>query len=402
MIPYFDGNRLNDIARRTILCILVLALLTSKLFAQEAQNIADLDFLYHQIQELPSYKDQFRGEKSYHNLYEKIRKDLRATDEIETYQKLLLLIQPINDNHLGLWRKSDSKASFSPLRMPIDTTEVKNKNSSSYSNSIEGIYINSDGSKRVLFEFKPDVYYLQNFNTGIIEAILNHTTNDSYDVVLFIGSPVPYVLNRNLKIQNGKLGNLNFYKLGYRLAPPLTSGHKKFEYRELKPEIGYLRLGNFNSSNDNFKVAKAFYDSIRTKITTQYIIVDLRNNLGGGYRTSKQFLTLLKKYHGRIFLLQNNNTVSNAEQFIIDIRSKKKLITLGETTRGTITYGSNYGKTVSLPSGRFIFYPTDMKGRKKDLIYESIGIRPDIILDPFGDDWIEQTLNYVNNERVKL
>ncbi|KLT65777.1 hypothetical protein AB669_09820 [Pedobacter sp. BMA] len=77
-------------------------------------------------------------------------------------------------------------------------------------------------------------------------------------------------------------------------------------------------------------------------------------------------------------------------------------MTLGETTRGTITYGSNYGKTVSLPSGRFIFYPTDMKGRKKDLIYESIGIRPDIILDPFGDDWIEQTLNYVNNERVKL
>lgn len=280
--------------------------------------------------------------------------------------------------------------------MLIDTMEVKTKNSSSYSNSIEGIYVNTDGSKHLLFQFEPNVYYLQSFKIGIIEAILNRTANESYDAILFVGSPVPYVLNRNFKIQNGKFGNLSFYKVGYRPVPPLEIGYNKFEYTKIKSEIGYLRLSNFSASNDNFNVAKAFYDSIRTKITTQYLIVDLRNNSGGGYRTSKQFLTLLKKYHGKIFLIQNNNTVSNAEQFIIDIRSKKRLVTLGETTRGTITYGSNYGKTVSLPSGRFIFYPTDMRGRIKDLAHESLGLRPDIVLDQFGHNWIEQTLNYLN------
>ncbi|WP_231460306.1 MULTISPECIES: S41 family peptidase [unclassified Pedobacter] len=401
MTFYLNDNRLAHVARRGMLYMLVLALFTtSKLLGQESKNIADLDFLYRQIQHLPSYKAQLKGKKSYQSLYQEIRKDLSSSDEFEVYQKLLLLIHPINDNHLGFWRKPDPTTEFKPRVIALDTTETTAKFSLISDNSIEGIYLRIDGSKHALLQFKTNFYYLQNFKTGIIEAIINRTAFGSYDAILFIGLPVPYVLNRNFRIKNGKLGNLNFYKVNHKLTNPLLLGQRKFEYRKIKPEISYLRLSSFSASNDNFRIAKAFYDSIRTEITTPYLVVDLRNNLGGGYRTSKQFLTLLKKYRGTIFLLQNSNTVSNAEQFLIDLRSKKKLMTLGETTRGTITYGSNYGNTVTLPSGRFIFYPTDMRGRAKDLVFESIGIEPDVFLGNVSDDWIEQTLKYVNNRNM--
>jgi C-terminal processing protease CtpA/Prc len=112
-----------------------------------------------------------------------------------------------------------------------------------------------------------------------------------------------------------------------------------------------------------------------------------------------QFIAFLKKYKGKICLLQNGYTISNAEQFIIDLKDNKNVTTLGETTKGTITYGSNVSKTLTLPSKRFLFYPTDMNGRAKDLAYESIGIKPDVALDAFSEDWITQTLNYIKKNQ---
>lgn len=68
---------------------------------------------------------------------------------------------------------------------------------------------------------------------------------------------------------------------------------------------------------------------------------------------------------------------------------------MGETTRGTLTYGSNYGKTFLLPSNRFVFYPTDMKGKSKHLMYEDIGIKPDIKIDSFEEDWLDYVVKYI-------
>lgn len=240
-----------------------------------------------------------------------------------------------------------------------------------------------------------NVYYLQNFKTGIVEVILNKSSDKAFDAIRFLRPPVPYVLYRNVKLTNGKLTGLNYQKLLSQTYVPANFSDKKYEYKELEKEIGYLRLSTFDSNNENIKVATDFFTKVRPTIKTKYLIVDLRNNGGGGNKTSGQFYTFLKKYSGKIFLLQNSNTVSNAEQFILNIKNTKKITTLGEDTRGTITYGSNYGKTIELPSNRFLFYPTDMNGRAKDLVYENIGIKPDISLDAFGEDWIDQTIKYI-------
>ena len=66
------------------------------------------------------------------------------------------------------------------------------------------------------------------------------------------------------------------------------------------------------------------------------------------FRTSQQFINFLSRYKGKIYILQNEKTASNAEKFIVRLIGKENVLTLGETTLGTLTYGSNYGKTLSL------------------------------------------------------
>lgn len=387
---------------KILYAIIVCLLIGSSLSAQEAQNIADLDFLYNSILKMPSYKDQLKHDKTYRKLYENLRKDLTSNDEFEIYQKLLQLIYPIKDNHLGLWRKPDSRFRFKYLKSSVDEQEVRLKYETYPKDSLEGIYIRPGSLDRyLLFRKMKNIYFLQNLKTGIVELILNQSANQTFDAIRFMAPPVPYVLYRNVKLVNAKLTGMNYQKLLPQSYAPINFSEGKYEYKALEQEIGYLRLSTFNSSNENIKDATDFFTKVRPTINTRYLIVDLRNNGGGGDKTSGQFYHFLKRYSGEIFILQNSNTVSNAEQFILNIKSTKKITTLGELTRGTITYGSNYGKTIELPSKRFLFYPTDMNGRSKDLAYESIGIKPDISLDAFGEDWIAQTIAYIKAKNEK-
>ncbi|HMI02034.1 MAG TPA: S41 family peptidase [Pedobacter sp.] len=364
--------------------------------AQEVQNIADLDFLYKSIKTLPSYRDQLKNDTAYRQLYERIRKDLTSNDEFEVYQKLLQLIYPIKDNHLGFYRKPDSTFRFKYLRLKTDPTELEAKFKNYPKDSLEGIYFRSNADEKyVVFRQKENLYYLQNLKTGLVEALLNKTGDQSIDAIRFLNPPLSYILYRNIKLSNGMLIGLSYQKLPIRAYAPVNFGYGNYEYKDLEQGIGYLRLTSFLSSNENIKVATDFFTKVRPTINTDQLIVDLRNNRGGGNKTSGQFAKFLKNYKGKIFILQNGITMSNAEQFIIDIKDKKDVTTLGESTRGTITYGSNYGKTIELPSNRFLFYPTDMSGRAEDLVFESIGVKPDVSLDAFTEDWISQTIKYI-------
>ena len=105
--------------------IILLSISVFKLNAQEAKNIADLDFLYKSIQQLPSYKDQLKSDKSYDQLYQRLRTELNINDDFEVYQKLLELIYPIRDNHLGLYRKPDSIYKFQYLKPAIDYNNIR-------------------------------------------------------------------------------------------------------------------------------------------------------------------------------------------------------------------------------------------------------------------------------------
>ena len=93
----------------------------------------------------------------------------------------------------------------------------------------------------------------------------------------------------------------------------------------------------------------------------------------------------------------NNGTLSQGEIFTLQLKQFKNIKTLGQTTKGMLTYGSNYGKREKLPSQSFEVYVTDMKGDKRLIPYENYGINPDIILSD-TKDWIEQTIKIIRKE----
>jgi C-terminal processing protease CtpA/Prc len=142
--------------------------------------------------------------------------------------------------------------------------------------------------------------------------------------------------------------------------------------------------------------SQQFYDSIKNLLSGPNLILDLRNNDGGANKVSKKFLKLIRHYTktGQVYVLINNGTLSQGEIFTLQLKQLKNVKTLGQTTRGMLTYGSNYGNRVKLPSQSFEVYITDMKGDKRLIPYENYGINPDITLSD-TKDWIEQTIEII-------
>lgn len=379
---------------KKIIFAILLLLANSVVKAQEEKNVADLDFLYQAIQQTPSYKDQLKGNKKYQELYENLRKDLKSIDDFEVFKQMAKLIMPLNDNHLGFYRKADSNYRFIPPKYKLDSVAMINKYISYPVDSIEGIY-QGGKTKYVIRLVKENEYQIVNLSTGELKGLMYKTPHQSFDVIQFAPNPYAYTLTRNIKLLNNLLIGTNYYKGDVKAFYNMVARKEKYNYKVLEDQIGYLSLGTFNSTDKEIKVATDFFDSVKTSINAKYLIVDIRNNFGGGYKNSMQFIRFLRGFSGKIYILQNGYTVSNAEQFIISLKALGNVKTLGESTRGTIAYGSNYGKTLSTPSNRFSFYPTDMSASKKEVAFESIGVKPNVNLLPFTEDWVTQTLKYI-------
>lgn len=375
--------------------ILFLFSFALKVNAQEAQNVADLDFLYNEIKKLPSYDVLIKSDNSYPKLYASIRTNFVDTNELDIYKKLYKLISPINDNHLGFYKVADTTISPKPIKIDFDEYDLKQILSQRTVSSIEGFY-KSDNQEFVIFENSSNEFYVVHFETKTLVGILIETPNESLDYISIINGNRGIVLLRNLKHVNGNLATLNLYKTKKPIFNNLQKGTTNFQFKNLSKDIGYLRLSSFYADDANIATSVTFLNNVKDSITTPHLIVDVRNNSGGGFKTSQRFIDFLNKYEGNIYVLQNSKTASNAEKFILRLKkNKRKMVTLGETTVGTLAYGSNFGKTVSLPNHKFVFYPTDMKGDKLDIPYESVGIEPDVNLDSFTEDWITQTIKYI-------
>ena len=154
-----------------------------------------------------------------------------------------------------------------------------------------------------------------------------------------------------------------------------------------------MRIGSFSGYNPVLKNAETFYKSLEEKPVTKDLILDLRDNGGGGDRNSDILYKYLRKNYknANFYVLVNGTTVSNAEQFALRLKKFKNVTLLGSKTSGTIAY--ELGKTYDFPCYNFKGFFT-FKGDKKYLEYESVGVQPDINLDNSAD-WIQQTKKYI-------
>lgn len=200
------------------------------------------------------------------------------------------------------------------------------------------------------------------------------------------------LVNFPLEIKNGHISKLQLSKSNASPDRSRVEDTETYQYSK-SGDITYLRIGNFSGYNPVLKNAENFYKSLEEKPVTKDLILDLRDNGGGGDRNSDILYGYLRKNYrnANLYVLINGTTVSNAEQFALRLQKFKNVTLLGSKTSGTIAY--ELGKTYDFPCYNFKGFFT-FKGDKKYLKYESVGVQPDISLNN-SEDWIKQTKEYI-------
>lgn len=373
--------------------LIILLLYTINIKAQEQKNNLDARFLHQTVQKLPSYKDQVKENAKLRFNLERDFTFKGGETDFEVFIRLCELIAPIRDNHLALYTKRDSAFEKPPL-MEIDRRVIDSALRVKAADSVCGIYYANPYQLQIVKIGLNFVAVIEANGKYYTQFLLREITPDHFDMIGFGKGGTGYFLNRNILYSNGRLTGTVYKKYQKEDYLNVSKDEAKYAFRMLD-NIAYLRLGSFSTSNANLAESAKFFNGIQVPENTKHLIVDVRNNGGGGYKNSKKFLDLIKRFNGRVHLIINSNTVSNAEQFTIDLMALDKVTTYGETTRGTICYGNNMGTVVELPSKRFSFYITDMLARSKDLPYESYGIKPQVKLDPFSKDWVAQVVDLI-------
>ncbi|MTE25621.1 S41 family peptidase [Winogradskyella ouciana] len=371
---------------------------------------ADLDFIVEKLKKTPSYKNQMKDEalEKFNRAYQRLTRDIDGLISIlDCYKKMQQLITTVNDFHFNLYFNYEDEKSYLGRYSENEVSLLKAYLKQVDRNSVEGIYKLGKTERLVGIILKN-----QNNIEGVVlsdndslwqkgEAFLVGTMNKfgKYNLIYYKPNNKKLQMLNNITLDNERL--LSLKKTGNSSNEEFKNDKtSNWEFKQLSKDVQYLYMGSFNRNDVNKKASKGLYKQIKNKLKAPYIIVDLRSNGGGASKISDPFLKLLKKSKSKIYILTNSFTISNGEQFVLKLKDETNSVHLGQTTFGALAYGSNYGNLYTTPSGYFSFYPTDMDFHNEYYKYEGFGIAPDITLD-FDKDWIEQTLNLINNDQNK-
>lgn len=422
----------HSLNMKNFCCTFIACIFIISASAQTTNYIPDADKLYQILQQTPSYKAQIKGDeaKRYRHIYEQVKQDLpKARTNFDRFYMLSQLLVPLKDNHLFFSEQPEKEITNAMLK---DTAFIRQYCASDVFKEYPRSNVKLDSLEQALKNMPLDsiegIYYFER----VIKAGLYRTSKPDSLVAVILQSPlanwmpgqIAFVLiqTRPNYFRNYQSHPLNktFYLLSnekfqhrmltetfWKKEPDATdyvnikAGTPLFQLKTMDTNTQYLRLGSFSTTPQNIASTQEFYSRIKDSLIAPNLIADLRNNGGGGFKTSQKFLDLLKKYtgKGKIYAVVNNRTVSNAEQFAVELKKMKGLVILGETTNGTLTYGNNYGNTEKLPGGRFKLYITDMKEDGNYLPYEGIGVSPDVFLDP-NSEWLPQVMQMIAKREV--
>jgi len=403
--------------------------------SQEKTYLTDLASLYKEIQKTPSYKVQIKGQKQrqYELLYEElIRDSLHVSDDFSYFYNLSKLIFPLRDNHIGFYQvpNPDHFKDQEAVRKYIASEDFKhfpayNLNTDSLKivltkspiDSVEGIYFYDKYYTVGVFRISQNEYAgiildseIDLWQKGQIAFQLFATGDKMYKAVYAHPITKNFLLYTNEKYQDQVLINSNalFYN-SFSNKPyskiqsetdfiDLSKDIPVFLYQTIQPDIQYIRIGSFQNFKTRKQQSDSFLISIQNILSAANLIVDLRNNEGGAESEMRKYLKQLENYNKpgkKIYVLVNNGTLSQAELFMLKLKKMDNVVTIGQTTRGMLTYGNNTGKRILLPGKKYEFYPTDMNDNGNVLMYEDYGIKPDVILSA-KSDWMQQIVKIIN------
>lgn len=410
--------------KKFIIAYILILTFVNQAFAQSTtcDCKADLEFLDSKIIKTPAYK---RNKEAYNIILTKVTAEAVKTTAIyDCYVLLNRLLLSINDNHNRI---------YGVYKGAIDEIRNDSLAFSAFKNSgLFNLYprpgLNLD-SLRLILETKKfveieGIYKLNNQLTiGVFKnnhddqfiAIVMDSENNVWEKGEILYTLLPYGRNYILTIGGSlstkrlitfteRIDNGLFLKMGF--AKNVTAinyatqlpADKTYFRDEISPEITYLRVGSFSGFNPTLSEAEEFYKQVEGTLNKQHLILDLRNNGGGGVRNSDILFKILKEYSktNNIYILINLLTASNAEQFTVRLSKLDNCKVFGQQSNGTIAYELT-GVNFELPSRNYKVVLTS-KSHSNYLNLESVGIEPDINLD-LSDDWINQLVNYITNKQ---
>lgn len=412
---------------RVLFLMLSIAFFSQKSWAQNTSTCncdKELTFVFQELKESASYKTQKEVHATLATAYTNLQNELATPIPVfECFQKLNSFIHLLKDNHNEIYGNTESfsyqqltdsiflknyvnsKAAhlFPTTTLNIDSLVTVLKDVPA--NAKEGIYSYKDYISVALYKVDKEYHgivlqsKIPSWQVGermitLVPTEENtnryyHSTGKFIDKTMLMSSDT--FINGTLPLfgwtKNSKTAN--FYNVPY--------ADDTFLFKHINKQTAYLKLGSFSGSNKGKVAANNFYKTLPKNLnTTPNLIVDLRNNGGGSDKSSKPFLKYLQKYKGQCYILINFKTMSNAEQFVIQLKNNENVTILGDTSNGRVAYGRNKPVTKTTPSGYFKIHFTDMDSSEY-LPYENKGVTPAIFLKP-ETSWIDQTLEYIANQ----
>lgn len=367
---------------------------------------SELDYVATQLKSTPSYKSQIKN-TTRHDAYlagiqDKINQDPDIDRNCLAYLQQYLKV--LKDEHNYIVDRSEN-TDYTALTPFYDKSmEAIYAQNELHNDAITGTYKLLDFYTVVVTKSEADskVYTAvvvesknEQWQPGQIKFTLTKT-GDYFHGIFYDGNHSPRY--QKIEFRAGRLYPERWihddFKANWQVNNYQIQGDT-FEYKKLTDKTHYIRLGDFDGDNTTYGQAMDLLEQLKQNYSSGNLIIDLRNNGGGGRRTSDPFVKYLKKIKKdiQIYIVQNRNVGSNSEQFILKLKSQIGAITtFGENTRGALAYGfGNYAKpSLITPCFGYSLGLTTTK-YERFLKYEGVGLAPDFYLDS-KTAWIDQVL----------
>lgn len=404
--------------------VMTLLLVPSISFSQTTRFRQELYSLDSLLQKTRSFKQQIKGGRKQIYLQKKAEL-LESPDTTFAWQRFLLLtelLDLVKDNHLGFYERVNYQ--LFKTREQIDSLVAAD-----YFRDLPSVNWNLDSLKDVLVaKSKGDVegifHYGNDFSLGVLKtgeqqytgvvlesanphvkpgyimAWLRAKENNRFSAIYL--HPVTKHLNyypteryANQELLYSKLYPTNYAGIytkelnspDYSKLPDTAS---PFVLNEPMPSVQYLRVSSFSNNGTLKKQSDSLFRLITNSTPKPYTIFDLRNNTGGAASMAKPYIKWIRQIRkkSRVVVVINAYTLSQGEITARKLSKLKGVVLAGQSTKGMLAYGSNYGRHIPIAGGEFVFYPTDMRTPGM-LRFEDIGIDPYIELSN-QEDWLKQ------------
>ena len=404
---------------KTLFTLIFTSIFSITLIAQDVTCDCkqDLDFLIQKMQEMPSYKHQVikaNKESNFQATYQFYADKMKQPIPIiACFDYLNQMMGSITDLHASVQLRGDGLtedqlanpsilesflASETFLRHPRTSANLESLENSlqmKQINDIEGIYKGKEITVGVYQSDAPNKFEgivlasnLPTWSPGQIIFYLTQNENERYNILYFNPNSRKMYYSKGISASNGRI---KYYLKEGIESNEINFSKDKWVFKQLNDSVQYIYFGAFSNTQSVKQASKDFYAKLKDSLNAKHLIIDVRNNGGGNKKHSDLFLKLFKKNKGNNYVLTNSFTASNAEQFTIKLKKIPNTRHLGETTRGVLAYGKNYGYRYNTPSGLFSVQPTDMDFHSTYFEYEGKGISPDHSLN-YDTDWVKQTL----------